>query len=150
MTDPKVKEGAAAPVDPELTRQERLARAQKAREERAAAEERAREDRLILAEELSASLQGVRGVDFQIVTNPHGVFAVTKPDSQAIRTWEMAPEKKKLSLEWMISYLRHYIVPKERSLEWCQICATRPGLLWDTSNAFLALMGVDVHEQEKK
>ncbi len=148
MTEPKTKD----PSELEADRLKRLAVAQKAREDRQQAEERAREDRLIEAEELAASLAtlGTRGVDFQIVSNPHGVFAIRKPDSQAIRIWEQASEKKKLSLEWMISYLRHYIEPKDRGLLWCQISAQRPGLLWATSTVFLELMGVDVHEQEKK
>ncbi len=140
-------------VATEEARLERLSRARKARDERQQADERAGEDRLIEAEELSTALVGTlgeRGVDFQIVSNPHGVFAIRKPDSQAIRIWEQASEKKKLSLEWMISYLRHYIEPKEKALLWCQVCAQRPGLLWATSTIFLELMGVDVHEQEKK
>lgn len=111
------------------------------------------------------------GHDFKIVSNPiAGVFAVRKPDARGIRTWENATEKQRLTLEWVISFLRHYIVgldeqpmpqagqkpedgrPLEgaKGLVWAQASAQRPGLCWQTSRTFLELMGVDFEALEKK
>lgn len=97
-----------------------------------------------------------RDADFKVVSNPlGGVFALRKPDTRAIRNWESASEKQKLSLEWQIGILRHYIVePDEKApgkgIVWAQTCAKLPGLCWQTSTAFVELMGVDVEAFQKK
>jgi len=91
-----------------------------------------------------------RGADFEIVDNPFGLFAVRKPDDHALLTWENAPEKKKLSTDWLSTYLRHYILPKERMIEWCQIGAQRPGLVIQTATAFLRMMGIATEDEAKK
>jgi hypothetical protein len=111
-------------------------------------------------EELAMALQAKglkRDVDFAIINNPlGGVYALRKPDTRAIRNWESASDKQKLQLEWQIGILRHYIVdPDEkqegaRGLVWAQNSALRPGLCWETSTAFVRLMGVDVEGLQKK
>jgi hypothetical protein len=136
------------------TKKERLEALRTARAARDKAAADAADERELAAEELHAALAGpdmVRGVDFEIVTNPFGVYAIRKPDNQAILNWDNATKGKKLSLDWQIGILRNYILPdKAKGIEWAQVAAQRPGLAWDTSNAFMRLMGVVVEETEKK
>ena len=106
---------------------------------------------------LSLEAKGAkRDADFKIIDNTlGGLYALKKPDTRAIRNWENASEKQKLSLEWQIGLLRHYIIePDEKaagkSLLWAQTCAQRPGLCWQTSAAFVELMGVDLESNQKK
>lgn len=131
----------------------RLEELRTVREKREAAEAQAAEIRELEAEELALTLEtqgGRRGEDFEVLTNRFGVFAITKPDTQAIRNWEKAVDAQKASLEWQIGILRHYIVPMDRQLVWAQTCATRPGLCWQTAEAFVDLMGIDRSRLEKK
>lgn len=139
-------------------RRSRLAELRATDVDRETRETEAAEERELEARELAATLeqQGQkRDVDFKVVVNAiGGVYAIRKPDGKAIRNWEQASEKSKLSLEWMIGILKHYIIePDERapgkSLQWAQTCAQRPGLCWATSTAFVELMGVDVNAQKK-
>ena len=126
---------------------------QKEADERETAEASEAEVRDLEAAELTAALvaKGQKsGHDFIVVKNRFGVFAVRQPDTKAIRVWEKADDKTKLSLEWQIGVLRHYIEPAEKALLWAQTSATRPGLCWATSNAFVELMGVDVDAVQKK
>lgn len=115
------------------------------------------------ARELATTLEArgeVGGVDFKIIASTlGGVFAVRKPDGRAIRNWEQASEKQKLSLEWQIGLLRHYIVEVDekapggagaRGIVWAQKCAGRPGLCWATSAAFVELMGVELDSSQRK
>ena len=125
---------------------ERLAELQKQRAESEQAETDRALERELAAEELAVKLApalGKRGEDFAIISNRYGVFGLRKPDAQAIRNWERAEEKQKLSLEWQIGILRHYIEPKDTALPWAQTCAQRPGVCWQTAEAFVELMGVD-------
>ena len=101
-----------------------------------------------------------RDIDFKIVSNPiGGVYALRKPDTRAIRNWEQASDKQKLSLEWQIGLIKHYIVdPDEkdptaqdkRGIAWAQMCGARPGLCWQTVNAFGELMGMDIEGTQRK
>jgi hypothetical protein len=93
---------------------------------------------------------GKENEDWRIINNPFGLFAVKKPDARAIKTFENAKDKDKISLEWNIAYLRHYIVPDDRVTVWMQTCGTRAGLAWQTMNEFLKLMGVESADNEKK
>jgi hypothetical protein len=141
------------------TKRDRLAELRARDAER---ESKAQEDadvRELEARELQIALEekGLKvNADFKVIVNPlGGVFALRKPDTRAIRNWENASEKQKLSLEWQIGLLRHYIVePDEKApakaLLWAQTCAQRPGLCWQTSTAFVELMGVDVEAHQKK
>jgi len=73
----------------------------------------------------------------------------------------------KLSSEWQIGLIRHYVVDTDvptaapganqqatpsgkRGLEWAQACAKWPGLLWQTTNAWIELMSVDREAVAKK
>lgn len=119
------------------------------------AEKEATDERELEALELQAKIvaetKGVRGRDFAIVNNVFGVFAVRKPDAQAIGNWDRARDEDRLSLEWQIALLRNYIFPdKARGIEWAQIASDRPGLVWETANAFLELMGVSKSAVSKK
>lgn len=132
----------------------RLAELRAAETERLAAEAEADEERELEERELAATLAatlGKRGVDFEIVSNKlGGVYGVRKPDTKAIRNWEQADEKKKTSLEWQIGLLRHYVEPEDKRLTWARTCAERPGLAWQTADAFVTLMGVDRDGLAKK
>ena len=117
------------------------------------------DERELEAEELAATLEAKgqkRGADFVVVSNRlGGVFALRRPDTRAIRNGENASDKNKLSLEWNIGLLRHYIVePDEKApgkaLLWAQTSAQRPGLCWQTASAFVELMGVDVDSYNRK
>lgn len=141
------------------TQKERLAALRHARMEREAKERDEADARELEAEELAALLEGrglKRDADFKIVANRlGGVFALRRPDMRAIRSWENAKEKDRLSLEWNVGLLRHYIVEPDdkaptRALLWAQTCAQRPGLCWETSTAFVELMGVDLDDKQKK
>lgn len=139
------------PLDEE--KQKRLDALRTKREELALAEQQDADERELQAEELAATLEetiGKRGVDFAIVSNRFGVFALRRPDTQAIRNWERADDKKKLSLEWQIGLLKHYIVPESTSLLWAQTGAQRPGLVWQTSNEFVDLMGLHTDGGDRK
>lgn len=158
---------------------ERLAELRQREAERGQAAQEADDARELEALELSASLESkgaTRGADFLLVSNRLcGVFAIRKPGGKEIRTWEMAKEKDRLNLEWMISFLRPMIVdPSEveipkvqagqtpphmapdarvhgrRAIEWAQQCGQRPGLCWQTANAFVELMGVDREAHDRK
>jgi hypothetical protein len=136
-----------------LERADALAAHREARAKRAE-EERDKADALELeAFELEAKLEaklGKSGEEFAIVNNRFGVFAVRKPDTRAIRNWERATDKEKLSIEWMLGLLRHYIEPTEKAIPWAQLGAQRPGLVWQTGEAFVELMGIDRSKLEKK
>jgi hypothetical protein len=117
------------------------------------------EEREFMARELVVSLEArglKRDSDFKVVDNAlGGLFAVRRPDTRAIRNWESSTDKQKQNLEWMIGLLRHYIIePDEKApakaLLWAQTCAQRPGLCWQTSSAFVELMGVDLEAAQKK
>ena len=132
-------------------REEEVSRAQDARDEA--------DLRELEARELTATLEArglKRDAGFKVIVNARGgVFAVKKPDTRAIRNWENAADKDRLNLEWMIGLLRHYIVePDEKAagkaLLWAQTCAHLPGLCWQTSAAFIELMGVDLEAAQKK
>ena len=72
----------------------RLEQLREVREKREAAEAQAAEIRELEAEELALTLEtqgGRRGEDFEVLTNRFGVFAIKKPDTQAIRNWENSP-----------------------------------------------------------
>jgi hypothetical protein len=132
---------------------ERLAHLEREADERATEDASEAEVRKLDAAELTASLvaKGMKPRhDFIVVNNRFGVFAVRQPDTKAIRVWEKADDKTKLQLEWQIGVLKHYIEPVDKALLWAQTCATRPGLCWATSNAFVELMGVDVDAVQKK
>lgn len=138
---------------------ERLAELRAADAERETKEQEAADERELEARELAVLLEGKGlkgGVDFKVIANSlGGVFAVKKPDTRAIRNWENAGEKQKLSLEWQIGLIRHYIIEPDdkaagKALLWAQTCAQRPGLCWQTSNAFVELMGVDIESVQKK
>jgi len=140
-------------------RQSRLAELRALDAEREAKAQEAAEERELEARELAFSLEqkGLKeGHDFKVLVSAiGGVFAIRKPDGKAIRNWELASEKQKLSLEWQIGLLRNYIVePDEKSptkgIQWAQLSAQRPGLCWKASTAFVELMGVDVEERQKK
>ncbi len=137
-----------------LERADRLAAHRQKQTERAGAETEAAEMRELeafdLAESLEAKLGGARDVAFGIVNNRFGVFAVRKPDTRGVRTRQNASEKQRLSLEWEIAFLRHYIEPPEKAVLWMQTGAERPGLVWQTGEVFIALMGVDTSAREKK
>lgn len=141
---------AAAEIKPE----DRLEEVRKRRAEREKAEQAAADARDLEAHELELlledELKGVRSEAFEIVNNRFGVFAIRKPDSQAIRNWERASEDKKASLEWQIGILRHYVCPAEKQIPWAQLAAERPGLCWQTAEAFVDLMGIDRSRLEKK
>jgi hypothetical protein len=135
---------------------ERLEELRKSASQRQADEQDAADARELEAEELAAKLEAqglVRGADFEVINNRlGGVYAVRRPDSRALRNWEAADEKKKGNSEWQIGLIRHYIVDPEgtdpkaqgsRGIVWAQTCAQRPGLLWQTTNAFIDLMSVD-------
>lgn len=92
----------------------------------------------------------VRGKDFEIIVNPFGVFAVRAPDDHAILTWENASSKKKDSADWLSQYLRHYIISDDKGIAWATVGAKRPGLVYQTGNAFLKMMGAVTDESEKK
>lgn len=138
----------------------RLAALREGDAERALEAAEAADARELEVRELRALLEGrglKDGVDFKVVDNKlGGTYAVKKPDSRAIRNWEQADDKKKQSLEWLIGLLRHYIVepdektPGARATVWSQTCAQRAGLCWDTANAFVELMGVDVESHQRK
>jgi hypothetical protein len=137
--------------------EEQKSQLEKFREARAAkdqAEQDATELREFERESLVAELEktlGKENVDFKIIDNPFGLFAIRKPDLKAIRNWEQAPEAKRTNLEWAISLLRHYIAPESKSIEWCQIGGNgRPMLIWHTANAFVELMGLDKTAAGKK
>lgn len=128
----------------------RKAKAQRADKEKEAEEARELEA-LELEEKLRGELGGERGVAFEIINNRFGVFGLKRPDTRAIRNWEQATEKQKVSVEWQVGLLRHYIVPQERGLVWAQTVGdNRPGLLWQTADAFVDLMGIDRAALEKK
>jgi hypothetical protein len=131
--------------------------------DRDAAAQEAAEVREFEGRELSATLEGaglVRGVDFEIVTNRIcGVYAIRKPDRQAMRNFDAADEKKKESTEWMIGLARHYVMdPAEPSatslskkgIEWAQKAAERPGLAWQTMRAFVSLMANEQGDLQRK
>lgn len=134
---------------------ERLEELRKADAERETREQEESDLRELEARELQASLEAKslkKGTDFEIVSNRlGGVFALRKPDTRAIRNWEQADEKKKLSSEWQIGLIRNYVVDPDdkdpqkgrRGLEWAASCAKWPGLLWQTTDAWVELMSVD-------
>ena len=141
------------------TQRDRLAELRALNAERAARQSDQADERELEAEELAVTLEArgmKRDSDFKLIDNAlGGVYALRRPDTRAIRNWENASEKQKLSLEWQIGILRHYILePDEKApgkaLLWAQTCAQRPGLCWQTSTAFVELMGVDVESHQKK
>jgi hypothetical protein len=139
--------------DPRAARLSKLEAHRKLERERQEKEQDESEGRELEAFELSDKLEATLGEPrkgFAIINNRAGVFAIRKPDTRAIRTWEHATDKQKLSAEWLIAYLRHYIEPKEKLQTWMALCAERPGLLWQTSDAFVELMFVDRGMLEKK
>lgn len=139
---------------------ERLAELRMASTNREAAEQDEADARELEGEELAATLEAKglkRKVDFAIVVNRlGGVYALRKPDARAIRNWESASEKQKISLEWAIGLVRHYIIDADgqaagsRGIAWAQMCAQRSGLCWQTTTAFVELMGVDIEAIQKK
>jgi hypothetical protein len=136
----------------EDAQREKLA-AMRAKRQKAEADElEAREQRELEAGELADKLElegQKRGEDFEIIVNRFGVFAIRKPDHQAITSWDRASNEKKLSLDWQIGILRHYIVSDDGGVRWAQIAAVRPGVCWDTAAAFAKLMGVEADETGK-
>ena len=76
---------------------ERLAELRAAQYDREQAKAEKAEELELEALELAAKLEtsiGKRGEDFAIIQNAFGVFAIRKPDAQAIRNWERAGEKQ--------------------------------------------------------
>src|SRR5579872_7418877 len=119
-------------------KKERLAELLRLKQERELQEEAAAEERQLAAEELAASLEGppesgkfgTRGEDFEVICHRYGVWAVRKPDGQAIATWDRVDEKKRWSVDWAPQFLRNYILPsKEEGLKWQTVCGQRPGLI---------------------
>jgi hypothetical protein len=132
-------------------KKERLAEVRKLAAEREQAARDAADLLELEAEELHLKQSGTRGVDFEIIKNRFGCFAVKKPDDRAIAAWDRQTPEKKLETDWIITWLRHYILPDAaEGVRWAQIAAQRPGLAWETANAFLALMGVSRDEAAKK
>jgi len=144
-------------------KKERLAKLRAEEAERQTREQEEADERELEALELTAALEGrgqKRGVDFVVINNRAGVFALKKPDTGAIRRWEAAKEKERLSLEWQIGFLGKYIVELDeqavkagrppQGLTWQQTSQKFPGLCWQTANAFVDLMAVDRSETEKK
>lgn len=129
------------------TQREKLAEFRQKASERDTAEQEASDLRELESHELVATLEtkGLKhGSDFEIINNRlGGVYAIRKPDGRAIRNWEQASEKNKLSLEWQIGLLRHYIEPQDKAVLWAQTCAQRPGLCWQTADRFVEMMSVD-------
>lgn len=134
----------------EVLRRERLQKARKKNDDHAAAKRRELEDREIevaeLTEKLEVSTKGKRGTDFEVVSTPFGVYGIRKPDHQAVTNWDKATNEKRLSLDWQIGLLRHYILPDPNvdGIAWAQQGALRPGIVWETAAAFTALMGAEV------
>lgn len=146
-------EGLTAEAKDALARTERLVALRQKQAERDQAEKEAGDARELEALELVEVLEakiGARDVEFAIVNNRFGVFAVRKPDTRAIKNWERASEKEKLSVEWQLGLIRHYIEPAEKAIVWLKLGAERPGLVWQTSEAFVDLMGIDRSKLEKK
>lgn len=138
---------------------ERLAELRLKEAERGQAEKEAGDARELEAFELAETLESKgarRGYDFQLVSNPLcGVFAIRKPGGKEIRQWEMAKEKDKTNLEWLIGFLRPLIVEpdetkKERGIRWAQMCGERPGLCWQTGEKFVELMGAVREDHDRK
>jgi hypothetical protein len=138
---------------------QRLAAHRQAEAEREASAQEEADLRELEAHDLAASLEGKhgkRGVDFEVINNAlGGVYAIRKPDTRANRNWEQASEKSRLSLEWMIGLLRHYIIePDEKAPgkanQWMQACGARPGLCWQTAEKFVEMMGIDREAAQKK
>lgn len=138
---------------------ERLAELRQREAERGQADQDADDARELEALELGTAIEAKglrRGVDFAIVSNRlGGVFALSRPTGKSIRAWELATEKQRLNLEWMIGFLRPMIVEpdgatEKRAIVWAQMCGQRPGLCWQTANAFVELMGVDREERDRK
>lgn len=140
--------------DKDAALQARLEAMHTRRKEQADQEEKAQELRQLevfeLEQKLEGELKGKRGVDFEIIDNRFGLFALRRPDTRAIRNWEQASDEKKQSLEWQTGVLRHYIYPSDQQIPWAQLATERPGLCWQTANAFVDLMGVDRSNLEKK
>lgn len=138
---------------------DRLAELREQDVERSALAKESAEERELEARELGATLEArglKRDLDFKVIDHAMcGVYAIRKPDGRAIRNWDNASDKEKLTLEWLIGIMRHYIIePDEKApakaLQWAQMCGQRPGLCWTTSTAFIQLMGVDTEAHQKK
>jgi hypothetical protein len=133
----------------------RLEELLKAKADKQAKQDEADQLRQLEEEELSVKLEqelgGPRGDAFEVINNRFGgVFAIKRPDVQAIRNWEKADEKKKVNTEWQIGLMRHYIAPAEKQIAWAQVCADRPAVCWQTAEAFVTLMGIDRRQLDSK
>lgn len=127
----------------------RLDRVRRDKEARDAAELRELE-REELERQLEQQTGGKRGDAFELVDSKVGLFAVIAPDDAGVMNWDKAKPEQRQDLDWMIQFLRKYIVPKERALEWAQKAAMKSALCWDTSTAFVSLLGANVDALTKK
>lgn len=140
----------------DMTPAEELAQLRKEaalREEERQADEDARElEELRLDAKLSAEM-GKRGIDYEIVNTPFGVWGVRKPDAKGLQQWDRAVDAKEVSNERLAGILRHYIVPEDKALDFHRVATDRPGIARGQGSvgmAFLALSGHVRFEGQKK